>query len=207
MSRFKRELKEFRQFYKNYNFKMLELETRGEEIYYGDILVTDKEGKTIGESDKFINVGYKHKGSLPKLLSNLFPYDFVFRGKHISSIETIFQGIKFKDKRAQDLVLSYSGLDSNNIKAATDYDWKENGNIFWQGRAINRFSKEYDDFILEMYVAAIQNPLYRGALINADRYILHSIGETDNTKTVFTRYEFEKMLNTLSAYLKNVRER
>ena len=99
-------------------------------------------------------------------------------------------------------MFNYYGLDSNNIRVATTYDWKINGNIYWQGKEINRYSSEYDEFLFELYVSAIQNPLYRGMLKNVDKYILHSMGKKNKEDTVFTRYEFEKMLNSLKDYVK-----
>ena len=83
-----------------------------------------------------------------------------FRGKKVKSIEGVFQGIKFKDKKAQNLMLNYFGIASNNIKVATDYNWQDTGILYWQGKEMNRFSKEYDDFLDELYVSAISNPLY-----------------------------------------------
>ena len=60
----------------------------------------------------------------------------------------------------------------------------------------------YEDFIDELYVSAIQNPLYRNVLKNVgDKYILHALGETNKNETVFTRYEFEYELNALKAYV------
>ena len=120
----------------------------------------------------------------------------------MSSIETFFQGIKIKDKDTQDYIFIYSGLDSNNIKVASDFNWKESGIIYWQGKAIKRDSEEYIDLIDELYISAIQNPLYRNVLKNVNKPIIHSIGEVDKKETVFTRYEFEFMLNCLVAFLK-----
>ena len=37
--------------------------------------------------------------------------------KKLKSIESFFQGIKFKNKEMQDLVFNYSALPSNNIKS------------------------------------------------------------------------------------------
>ena len=141
----KKELIKFKQFRDNYNFEFLQLEEKEDGLYYKDYLVMNDEFN-LNESEDFINVGYKLKGSFSKTLSNLYPYEFKFRGKKVSSIESVFQGIKFKDKKAQNLMLKYSGLDSNNIRVATDYDWKVTGNLYWQGKEINRYSKEYDDF-------------------------------------------------------------
>lgn len=95
----------------------------------------------IAFGEDFVNVGYKLKGTLSKTLSNLFPYEFIFKGKKVKSIESIFQGLKFQNKKIQNLVLKYSGLDSNNIKIASDYDWKSTGILYWQGKPINRHSE------------------------------------------------------------------
>jgi hypothetical protein len=198
----KKELIKFKQFRDNYNFEFLQLEEKEDGLYYKDYLVMNDEFN-LNESEDFINVGYKLKGSFSKTLSNLYPYEFKFRGKKVSSIESVFQGIKFKDKKAQNLMLKYSGLDSNNIRVATDYDWKVTGNLYWQGKEINRYSKEYDDFLDELYVSAISNPLYKGMLRNVNKYILHSMGKKNKEDTVFTRYEFERMLNTIKAYVKS----
>lgn len=200
--RIKKELHEYKKFKKDYNFEMKELiEKDGVKFCDGISLIND-EGKKVGEAESWINVGYKHKGAFAKVLSNLFPYKFKFRGKKMGSIEGFFQGIKFKDMKMQNLVIKYSGLDSNNIKVASDYNWKETGILYWQGKPINRFSEEYDNMIDELYISAIQNPLYRNVLKKCDKYILHEIGEVEKTETVFTRYEFEKQLNSLKDFLK-----
>lgn len=73
--------------------------------------------------------------------------------------------------------------------------------IYWQGEPIKRDSKEYDELVTELYVSAIQNYFYRNALKNCKLPIIHAIGENDKEKTVYTRYEFEEMLNCLREYL------
>ena len=197
-----KELEEFKKFKKTYEFVQKEvIEKDGIKYCDGEPLINE-EGKELGESESWINVGYKLKGPYAKTLSNLFPYKFTFKGKQMGSIEGFFQGIKFKDINMQNLVLTYSGLDSNNIKIASDYDWKEDGNVYWQGKPINRFSEEYDNLIDELYISAIQNPLYRNILKKCDKYILHEMGTLDKEDTVFTRYEFEKQLNCLKDFLK-----
>ena len=139
---------------------------------------------------------------MPKVLSNLFQYEFYFKGFMFQSIEGVFQGFKVKNKKAQRLLFKYHGLNSNNVKMAYDYNWRLDKKVYFQGRAIDRNSKAYEDFIDELYISAIQNPLYRNVLKNVgDKYILHAMGETSRDETVFTRYEFERQLNTLKAYL------
>ena len=197
------ELQEFKEFKKTYQFEQKEIEEIDGKEYCDGLPLINEEGEMIGECEKWINVGFKHKDSFAKVLSNLFPYEFEFRGKKLNSIESFFQGIKFKDINMQNLVFSYSGLNSNRVKVCSGYDWKITGEIYWQGKEIDRYSEEYDDLVDEMYVSAIQNPLYRNVLKICDVYIMHSIGAKEKSETVFTRYEFEKQLNCLKDFLKN----
>lgn len=198
----KKELDEFKKFKENYKFKQKEIIEIEEKEYCDNICLINEKGEKLGETESWINVGYKLKGPYSKVLSNLFPYTFKFKGKTMRSIEGFFQGIKFKDIAMQNLVFTYYGLDASNIKIASDYDWKKDGNLYWQGKTINRFSKEYDDLVDELYISAIQNPLYRNVLKNCNKYILHSIGAETKEETVFTRYEFERQLNCLKDFLK-----
>ena len=198
----KKELEKFKQFKNKYIFKEKEIYEIDGIKYCDEESLVDEDGKAIGESEEWINVGYNIKGQYSKVLSNLFPYEFVFKGKKMGSIEGFFQGIKFKDIDMQNLVIKYSRIDSNYIKIASDYDWKETGIVYWKGEPIDRFSKKYEDLVDELYISAIQNPLYRNVLKKCDKYILHEIGNTDLKETVFTRYEFEKQLNCLKDFLK-----
>ena len=197
------ELKEYKKFKETYQFEQKEIQEIEGKEYCDGYPLTNEEGEMIGDCEKWINVGYKHRDSLAKVLSNLFPYEFEFKGKKLSSIESFFQGIKFKDINMQNYVFAYSGLDSNRVKVCSGYDWKVTGKLYWQGQEIDRYSKEYDDLIDELYISAIQNPLYRNVLKTCDLYIMHSIGGKEKTDTVFTRYEFEKQLNCLKDFLKN----
>lgn len=196
------ELNSFREYRNNYNFKQKKIVQIGEDLYCDDELLQKGDEKPIGETEKWINVGYKLKGSFSKVLSNLFPYEFYFRDQKLSCIETFFQGIKIKDKEVQEYIFKYTGLDSNNIKVASDFDWKKEGIVYWQGTPIKRDSQPYNDLVDELYISAIQNPLYRNVLKKVDKPIIHSIGETDKNETVFTRYEFEYMVNCLSSFVK-----
>ena len=202
MNNFMEELEKFKEFKSTYQFTQKEINNIDDMEYVDGEPLINEEGKEVGESDTWINVGYKHKGPYAKILSNLFPYEFEFKGKKLKSIESFFQGIKFKDINMQNLVFNYSGLDSNNVKICSGYDWKETGKVYWQGNEIDRFSKEYDDMIDELYISAIQNPLYRNALKNCNKEIIHTMGTIEKSETVFTRYEFEKQLNCLKDFLK-----
>lgn len=202
----RKELKKFQEFKKNYVFNFKELVSDGEKIFCDGVCIKESaESEWLSESDTFVNVGYGNHGRLPKILSNLFPYEFYFKGYKFASAEGFFQGIKFKNKKARKLVYRMSGLNSNRIKASSDFDWQKNQTILFKNKEINRHGKEYENLVDELYVSMIQNPLYVGALKSVkDRYILHAMGENDSNLTVFTRFEFEKELNCLKDYcLKN----
>ena len=162
-----------------------------------------KNGNKVGETEKWVDVGYRNRGDYAQMLSNLFPYTFRFKGKRMRSIENFFQGIKFKDKKIQNYVFTYYGTQAVHIKAATDYNWKESGIVYWQGKEIKRDSKEYELIVDELYISAIQNPIYRGVLNNCNKFILHSIGENNKKDTTFTRYEFEFELNCLKDFVQS----
>ena len=203
MSKIEKELKEFLTYKNNYKFIQKELIERDDCIFCENELLKDKDGNKISETENWIDVGYRNRGDFPQMLSNLFPYNFKFRGKKLASIENFFQGIKFKDKKTQNYVFTYYGTQAVHIKAASSYDWKETGEIYWQGKAIKRESKEYELLIDELYISAIQNPLYRNILSNCDKQIIHSIGENDKKETTFTRYEFEFELNCLKDFIQS----
>lgn len=199
-----KELVNFRRFKAGYNFvfKPIEEDDDGKQICDGVCIRENANSEIIGESDTFVNVGYKLDGEQSKVLSNLFPYKFYFKGHKFESVESIFQSFKFKDKASQKLVFKYSGLNSNRIKACSNYDWRVSKKLYFLGYEMARESLEYELFIDELYVSLLFNPLFKNALLNTkDKYILHSIGEMEKGKTTFSRYEFEKELNTLKAYV------
>ena len=73
-------------FKKDFKYEVKEVEEKdGVEVYEGESLI-DENGKEKGEGENWINVGYKHSGPYAKVLSNLFPYEFVFKGKKLNSI-------------------------------------------------------------------------------------------------------------------------
>lgn len=202
MNKYRKELKKYREYKKNFKYDLLEVIKKEENSYLDGILIKNKDGM-IGESDKWINVGYSLKGKYPKLLSNLFPYRFKFRGYTLNSIECFFQGIKFKSKKMQKKIFKYSGKDALVLGEVSDYNWKESGYVYFMGKKILRDSKEYDDIIDELYISAIQNDLYRSAIKNCKLPIVHIMGEDSKKDTTFTRHEFEFMLNSLRSFLQN----
>lgn len=184
-------------------FEVEPLETEGDNIYFRGELVEDAE-KKYSEGSTFLNIAYSFKNSSGRVLSNLFPLSFRFRGKKVNSIEGVLQGIKYKDKKTQNKVLKYSGIDAYHTRQANEVDfWGKTQKLYWQGKEIDRHSNEYQLFIDELYISASKNPLYRRFLLSTgDKYLLHHIGKDSPNETVLTRDEYEIRLNTLREFLK-----
>ncbi|MBE5746469.1 MAG: hypothetical protein E7359_04220 [Clostridiales bacterium] len=198
-----KKVKKFTEFRNNSNFNMPSLIEKDNCIYFSNEIVEDVE-KKYSEGESFLNIGYNFKLSKARVLSNLYPMEFVFRGKKVKSIEGVLQGIKYKDKKLQNLVLNYFGLDAYHTRACNEADfWGQTGKLYWQGKEINRFSEDYQLFLDELYISAVKNPLYKRALLNTgNKYLLHHIGRNDPNETVLTRYEYESRLNLLRDFIK-----
>ena len=87
----KKDLEAFKKFKNQYNFKQKEIIEKNGQLYCDNFPLVDENDKDIGECEAWVNVGYKIHGPYSKTLSNLFPYEFAFRGKQLSSIETFFK--------------------------------------------------------------------------------------------------------------------
>lgn len=194
------ELAEYRIFKSKYEFCPKNICEKNGRQYCDDMPLHDENGKFIGECEKWLNIGYQINNHLSKLLSNLYPYDFEFRGFHLQSLESFFQCLKFKDPNIQKLVFQYKGTDAYHIQGASDYNWKADGNLYWQGKKVNRYSEDYEILVDEAYISLAQNPFYRQALKNVNKPLIHSIGKTSDRETVLTRYEYEREINSLASF-------
>ena len=195
---------DYTNFRKSYKFEYKELREVDDCIYFDNELVKDTEQK-YAEGENFINIGYNFKNSNSRILSNLYPMEFKFRGKKVKSIKGVLQGIKYKDKKTQNLVLKYSGLDAYHTRGCNSLDfWGNDRILYWQGKPMVRNSEDYQKFIDELYISVLKNPLYQRALLaTGDKYILHHIGNSNPNETVLTRYEYENRLSSLRAFLKS----
>ena len=199
----KKEVKSFQKFKNNYNFKYQEIIKKEDSLYFNNELIEDSEKKYF-VGNTFINIGYNSKEHLSRMLSNLYPIEFKFKGKKVRSIEGVLQGIKYKDKKIQNLILKYAGVDAYHTRGANTLDmWTQNQTLYWQGKEMKRNSEEYQFFLDELYLSAIKNPIYKRALLSTEnKYLLHHIGNTDIAQTVLTRFEYEQRLNCLREYIK-----
>lgn len=189
-------------------FTLKEVKVDGDNYYFNNILVDDGTNR-VWEGENFILVKYGAKNSISRVLSNLYPMSFKFRGKKVSSIESVLQGIKYKNKRTQAKVFGYSGVDAYHTRACNSFDfWGNDGVLYWQGKPIKRESEDYQNFVDELYLSAFKNPLYFRALIATDdKYLLHHIGRVDPKETVLTRYEYESRLYALQRLAKELKDK
>lgn len=201
---FKCRVKEYSKFRENFKLDYEPVVKVDDKKYFRNILVED-ETKKYSEGDGFLNIGYTFKNHLSRVLSNLFPIKFRFKGKTVNSIEGVLQGIKYKDKKMQNLILKYSGIDAYHTRAAnTKNFWGDDGVLYWRGKPMKRDSEQYQQFLDELYLSASKNPIYRESLLETDNlYLLHHIGCEDKSQTVLTRYEYEVRLHSLREYLRN----
>lgn len=201
-TKIEQELAEFKEFKKYTPFVQKEILETDDDFLCDGLSLFDEAKKLVGETNNWINVGYNIKNSQSRCLSNLFPYQFEFKGFQLKSLEAFFQCLKFQDPYLQRSLFDYAGIDAYHIQIASPYNWKESGILYWQGEPIQRLSSLYEDLVDEVYISALQNPLYLSILKKTDKYILHSIGKENPMETVFTRFEFERELNLLSLFLK-----
>ena len=197
-------IKKFTRFRENYSFEYKKLDKKDSGIYFNNICIEDNEGGKIFENDDFINTGYGSKNSISRVLSNLYPHRFKFRGKWVASIEGVLQGAKYKDKKLQNSILKYSGLDAYHTRACNREDfWGDSGVLYWQGKVMRRNSQDYQEFLDELYICACESPVYKKAILSSGvKYLLHHIGNEDNSQTVLTRYEYELRMNALRQFLR-----
>ncbi len=199
-------LKKFKQY--RQEFELQDVKLVDGKYYFNNVLIDDG-ANYVWETENFIVVKYGSKNSISRVLSNLYPMHFKFRHKNVSSIESVLQGIKYQNKKTQNKVFKYSGVDAYHTRACNSFDfWGNNGLLYWQGKKIRRNEQEYQDFLDELYLIVFKNPLYFRAIVATNnKYLLHHIGRTDLNETVLTRYEYESRLYALQKLaneLKNI---
>ena len=65
------ELEKFKEFKASYNFEQKQIYEKEGIKYCDGVALIDEDGKEIGESEKWINVGYNLKGAYSKVLSKV----------------------------------------------------------------------------------------------------------------------------------------
>ena len=145
------------------------------------------------------------KGEYPSnVLSNFYENSFTIDGVRCASMEGFLQSLKVRDINRQRQICRLSGIEAK--KAPSRFDnirWKITGRLYWQGKAINRFSDSYQLLLDKAYMSLFRNEFFRTALrASVGQKLCHSIGKHNARRTLLTEYEFISRLYRLRKHLK-----
>lgn len=136
------------------------------------------------------------------VLSNLTRNPFYFDGVRCGSMEGFLQSLKIPDKNLQKEMCTKFGGMAKKLGNQSN-EWKKTQTLWWQGKAYQRDSEDYQELIKRAYKEQFcQSSLFRKALKCSKDYTLtHTLGKTDTTDTILSREEFIKMLGELKKIL------
>ena len=154
-----------------------------------------------------IDISHNSDYKMAADLSNFAEYSFEMDGIQITSMESFLQSLKFKNKKKQIKICRMSGKKAKR-KGKFNNIWKWNGgNLYWQGKKINRFSNEYQKLLNNTYATLFDNNEdFRNTLlstINENRVLklfAHSVGKDNPQDTLLTAEEFTDRLYLLRNY-------
>ena len=102
--------------------------------------------------------------------------------------------IPLKNKFIEYFSIFYLTIEAKN----STKPWNFNMQVYWQGKAIDRRSQEYQDLFDEAYNALYTNADFRKALDSTKGHkLIHSIGHRDRMKILLTEEEFIGRLTRL----------
>lgn len=140
-----------------------------------------------------INIYSKSSNEIARILSNFHGNSFVFEGIPFPCFEAFVQCLKFPDPEEQ-LLVAQMDAKAAKEKGRTQR-WQETGLVYWKGRPIDRYGREYRELLDRAYDALCENEEFADALLRSKGNILiHTIGKNRKTATVLTAYEFCSML-------------
>ena len=123
-------------------------------------------------------------------LSNFSPHPFVLDGINIASMEGFLQSLKFSNPEKQAQVC---GLVGKMAKfTGKRKRWQRDGILWWRGKEVDRYSREYQDLLDRAYAAMFdQNESARKSLLASGNAVFrHSRGKNKQSETVLTATEF-----------------
>lgn len=131
----------------------------------------------------FLNI--YSKGKYPaNELSNFACHPFDFDGyTEILCMEAFLQSLKFHDLSEQKQILYLSAKEAKAM--GSQKTWSKF--LYWKGKNINRFSREYFNFVLGAYKSLFLNDEFKKVLITSrGRILLHTIRHSRRKATVLT---------------------
>lgn len=150
-----------------------------------------------------VDIGYQdHQSST---LSNLFPHKFLFYTCEEDkttclSMESFLQSLRVQDPVLQKYICeNYSAMVAWKLRFALR-DWRKDGLVYWNGKAIVRASEEYTALITTAYDRLFEgNPVFREIVLPhfKGKYLIHSFGCDCESETLLTEREYRYQLNRL----------
>ena len=135
-------------------------------------------------------------------LSNFAPHPFEFDGVKCNSMEGLLQALKFKNHEMQKHICTLVGKKAK--FSGGKKTWWRKQRLWWKDVSYPRESKEYQDLLDRAYDALAENTGFQKALLATHNAVLkHSIGGTDQKKTILTRREFCGRLTNLRSRLQS----
>lgn len=133
-------------------------------------------------------------------LSNFANHDFEIDGVSCASMEGFVQALKVSDVRIQVQICNLVGREAK--LAGSEYHWKQNQVLYWQGVCYARDSQEYTNLITRAYDELFKNKQFKQALKDSGKALLfHTMGRNRKSETVLTKQEFIGQLNRLRSQL------
>lgn len=157
-----------------------------------------------------IDISYKSDNEIAVALSNFAEHPFEIDGVQIKCMEAFLQSLKYRNKETQTKICQMNGKKAMR-KGKLNNVWKWNGgNLYWQGKKINRFSDEYHNLLTNAYVAMFEsNENFKNALLSTidengvQKPLAYSMGKDNPQDTLLTVEEFTDRLYGIRKYLIN----
>ena len=129
-------------------------------------------------------------------LSNFAPHPFTIDGVECASMEGFLQSLKFESIDMQRYVCTLVGKAAK--KKGARKNWKQKQELYWNGRAYKRDSKDYQNLLNRAYNRLYTNDGFYRALQATNGMVLeHSMGHSKSSETVLTKQEFTSRLTYL----------
>jgi predicted NAD-dependent protein-ADP-ribosyltransferase YbiA (DUF1768 family) len=127
------------------------------------------------------------KGYPASTLSNFAPHPFEIDSVQCNSMEGFLQSLKFKNPEMQKHVCTLVGFAAK--EKGRKKRWE--ASLWWQGKQIDRFTREYQALLDKAYNALSKNEKFRKALLSTrDASLTHSVGKKKESETILTEREF-----------------
>lgn len=142
------------------------------------------------ENELIVNINSKSEFPI-NILSNFSNNSFMLDGVNIKCMDSFLQSLKFKNTDKQKKICSLTAKEAEKTGKYYNF-WRLSKMLYWNGKKINRYSKNYTELITRAYDAmAESNPEFVKILLSTKYKILaDSEFEDSKRKTLLTENEF-----------------